>query len=76
MRRRPLNGLTLAVTPRRFVKSGPVRVGFFRGPVLAENTMQTTLSVEIDRPIDDVFDYTIHNVAEWSIIVVKDAARN
>jgi len=34
--------------------------------------MQTTMSVEIDRPINDVFDYTIHNVAEWSIIVVKD----
>ena len=34
--------------------------------------MQTTMSVEIDRPINEVFDYTIHNVAEWSIIVVKD----
>ena len=34
--------------------------------------MQTTMSVEIDRPIHDVFDYTIHNVAEWSTIVVKD----
>lgn len=34
--------------------------------------MQTTMSVEIDRPINDVFDYTIHNVAEWSIIVMKD----
>ena len=30
------------------------------------------MSVEIDRPIKEVFDYTIHNVAEWSIIVVKD----
>ncbi len=34
--------------------------------------MQTTMSVEIDRPIKEVFDYTIHNVAEWSIVVVKD----
>jgi hypothetical protein len=30
------------------------------------------MSVEIDRPINEVFDYTIHNVAEWSTIVVKD----
>jgi len=30
------------------------------------------MSVEIGRPITEVFDYTIHNVAEWSIIVVKD----
>jgi len=34
--------------------------------------MQTTMSIEIDRPIKEVFDYTINNVAEWSIIVVKD----
>ncbi len=34
--------------------------------------MQTTMSVEIDRPINEVFDYTIHNVSEWSTIVVKD----
>ena len=34
--------------------------------------MQTTMSVEVDRPIKEVFDYTINNVAEWSIIVVKD----
>src|SRR5262245_35136456 len=33
--------------------------------------MQTTMSVEVDRPIKEVFDYTIKNVAEWSIIVVK-----
>src|SRR5262245_10943732 len=52
--------------------SDPVRVSFFRGPELAENTMQTTMSVEIDRPSYQVFDYTIHNVAEWSSIVVKD----
>jgi hypothetical protein len=34
--------------------------------------MQTTMSVEIDRPFGEVFDYTLHNVAEWSTIVVKD----
>ncbi len=34
--------------------------------------MQTTMSVEIDRPIGEVFDYTIENVAEWSTIVVSD----
>ncbi len=34
--------------------------------------MKTTMSVEISRPINEVFDYTIHNVAKWSIIVVKD----
>ena len=34
--------------------------------------MQSTMSVEVDRPIKEVFDYTIKNVAEWSIIVVKD----
>jgi hypothetical protein len=36
--------------------------------------MHTTMSVEIDRPIDEVFDYTVHNVAEWSSIVVQDEA--
>lgn len=34
--------------------------------------MDTEASVEIDRPIEAVFDYTIHNVAEWSTIVVAD----
>jgi polyketide cyclase/dehydrase/lipid transport protein len=34
--------------------------------------MQTAMSVEINRPIEEVFDYTINNVAEWSVIVVKD----
>src|SRR5262249_17888760 len=62
----------LHVPPKRFMKSRPVRVGFFRGPLLAGNRMQTKMSVEIDRPINEVFDYTTHNVAEWSIIVVKD----
>lgn len=32
------------------------------------------MSVEIDRPIGEVFDYTIKNVAEWSTIVVMDEA--
>jgi len=34
--------------------------------------MQTTMSVDIDRPINEVFEYTIKNVVEWSTIVVKD----
>lgn len=34
--------------------------------------MQTAMSVEIDRPIHEVFEYTTKNVAEWSTIVVKD----
>ncbi|MBI1312127.1 hypothetical protein GC176_12620 [bacterium] len=29
-------------------------------------------SIEIDRPIDEVFDYTNNHVAEWSITVVED----
>jgi len=33
--------------------------------------MQTELSVEIDRPIAEVFDYTTNNVAEWSRTVVE-----
>lgn len=34
--------------------------------------MQAESSVEIERPIQEVFDYTTGNVAEWSIIVVSD----
>lgn len=34
--------------------------------------MRTESSVEIDRPIGEVFEYTTRNVAEWSIIVVED----
>ena len=29
-------------------------------------------SIEIDRPIADVFEYTIHNVPDWSLTVVED----
>jgi hypothetical protein len=35
-------------------------------------TMMNQASVEIDRPIHDVFDYTINNVAEWSRTVLED----
>ncbi len=38
--------------------------------------MLTEKSVEIDRPIDEVFDYTTKNVAEWSTIVVADEVIN
>ena len=34
--------------------------------------MRNKGSIEIDRPIDDVFRYTMKNVAEWSITVVED----
>lgn len=34
--------------------------------------MQQEASVEIDRPIDEVFRLTNDHVAEWSIVVVED----
>lgn len=34
--------------------------------------MQTEMSVEIDRPIEKVFDYTTNHVAEWSQTVVEE----
>lgn len=34
--------------------------------------MRNQGSVEIDRPIDEVFRLTIEHVADWSIIVVED----
>jgi len=34
--------------------------------------MKQQASVEIDRPVDEVFEYTNNNVAEWSITVVED----
>jgi hypothetical protein len=34
--------------------------------------MRNEVSVEIDRPIDDVFRLTNDHVAEWSIIVVDN----
>lgn len=34
--------------------------------------MHSSASVEIDRPIDEVFEYTLENVPEWSITVVED----
>lgn len=34
--------------------------------------MKTEAYVDIDRPIKEVFEYTISNVAEWSSIVVED----
>ena len=36
--------------------------------------MQSESSVEIDRPIDEVFRLTHENMPDWSIIVVKDEA--
>ena len=34
--------------------------------------MTTAGSVEIDKPIAEVFDYTVNNVAEWSVTVVEE----
>lgn len=34
--------------------------------------MRQQASVEIARPIDEVFEYTNNNVAEWSLTVVED----
>lgn len=34
--------------------------------------MQSIASIEIDRPIDEVFTYTNDKVAEWSLTVVED----
>ena len=34
--------------------------------------MKQQATVEIDRPIDEVFEYTNKNVAEWSLTVVED----
>lgn len=34
--------------------------------------IKTEASIEIDRPIDRVFDYTTNHVAEWSDTVVKE----
>ena len=34
--------------------------------------MRNEVSIEIDRPIDEVFQLTVNHVAEWSIIVVED----
>ena len=35
-------------------------------------TMTNQASIEINRPIHDVFDYTINNVAEWSRTVLEE----
>ena len=34
--------------------------------------MRSLASIEIDRPIDEVFTYTNEKVAEWSLTVVED----
>jgi hypothetical protein len=37
-----------------------------------EDAMHSLASIEIDRPIDEVFTYTNEKVAEWSLTVVED----
>jgi len=34
--------------------------------------MQTAASVTIERPIEEVFDFTVNHVAEWSVVVESD----
>ena len=34
--------------------------------------MESTGSIEIDRPIEAVFDYSLNKISEWSIVVVED----
>ncbi len=34
--------------------------------------MKHEVSIEIDRPIEEVFDYTNNHVSDWSITVVED----
>ncbi|GEM_PF-2758424 len=34
--------------------------------------IRTVARVEIDRSVDDVFEHTTNNIAEWSIMVVRD----
>ena len=41
-------------------------------PEKARTMIKSTGSVEIDRPIEEVFEYTNNNVAEWSKTVVRD----
>ena len=37
-----------------------------------QDVMRSLASIEIDRPIDEVFTYTNEKVAEWSLTVVED----
>jgi uncharacterized membrane protein len=39
---------------------------------LSELAMRSEASVEINRPIDEVFDFTNDHVVEWSLTVVED----
>ena len=34
--------------------------------------MRTETTVEIDRPIEEVFEYSLNNVVEWSLTCVED----
>ena len=34
--------------------------------------MESTCSIEIGRPIEAVFDYTLNKISEWSIVVGED----
>ncbi|MDB4338906.1 SRPBCC family protein [Rubripirellula sp.] len=38
--------------------------------------MNITGSIEINRPIEEVFDYTNHSVEQWSLTVVEDRPTN
>ena len=34
--------------------------------------MQSSAKIEIDRPVQEVFDYTLYNITEWSTMVIED----
>ena len=38
--------------------------------------MKAEASVEINRPIEEVFDFTNNHVVEWSVTVVEDTVIN
>ena len=38
--------------------------------------MQSEMSVEVERSIDEVFDFTTNHVSEWSLVVVEDEIIN
>lgn len=50
-------------------EQSPAFVSIRRGTLML---IRTVGSIEIDRPIDEVFKYTNHQTAEWSLTVAED----
>lgn len=53
----------------RFLIGGHASIA---APRQEEEPMESELSVDIERPIADVFKYTTESVSEWSIVCVED----